>query len=433
MAKHASQKLCYDDMRDGLLMEGFFWIPSLSGPTTIAARQNGAGISWLFPFVLSELKVILPRMDGHPPLGWSNTFAYLVLPVLLVISQYISIQIMQSSQILNRVNVEDHVNYPNQNGYPALTKFLPLTIGYFALSGHSKLHFIVDMKPYSQPSKAMLVGKKHNYLVPGGQLIWGVCICICVHLHSSLDLFMLSLKIKKQVLPLRYRLTSNILSTGQQIWLQKLGGAKNPVTQNNDPSFPNEPQIQKPLVDIDNKKLEHIQTDKTLPGALRRGERFKQIKEQEAIKKQQREEEKGKAEAATRNVEHKQAPELPKANHNAEAGFIAVEDKTVNSMTAIQDSMKAEAAAEENVKHKEELEFLNANDNSEAGFLAVEDKTVHSMTVIDDSTNPETPSVNVGESSQDSGGDQMRRGELQTRNGVAYNSSNVVNDEKNSH
>ncbi|EOY00756.1 OxaA/YidC-like membrane insertion protein isoform 4 [Theobroma cacao] len=36
---------------EGLLTEGFFWIPSLAGPTTIAARQNGSGISWLFPFV----------------------------------------------------------------------------------------------------------------------------------------------------------------------------------------------------------------------------------------------------------------------------------------------------------------------------------------------------------------------------------------------
>jgi hypothetical protein len=36
----------------GLLTEGFFWIPSLGGPTTIAARQSGAGISWLFPFVV---------------------------------------------------------------------------------------------------------------------------------------------------------------------------------------------------------------------------------------------------------------------------------------------------------------------------------------------------------------------------------------------
>jgi len=39
----------------GLLTEGFFWIPSLGGPTTIAARQSGSGISWLFPFVVLKL------------------------------------------------------------------------------------------------------------------------------------------------------------------------------------------------------------------------------------------------------------------------------------------------------------------------------------------------------------------------------------------
>ncbi|KAK6922325.1 Membrane insertase YidC/ALB3/OXA1/COX18 [Dillenia turbinata] len=98
---------------EGLLTEGFFWIPSLSGPTTIASRQSGSGISWLFPFV-----------DGHPPLGWSDTLAYLVLPTLLVLTQYISMQIMQSSQ----------ANDPNVKSSQALTKVLPLMIGYFALS-----------------------------------------------------------------------------------------------------------------------------------------------------------------------------------------------------------------------------------------------------------------------------------------------------------
>lgn len=39
----------------GLLTEGFFWIPSLGGPTTIAARQSGSGISWLIPFVVIEM------------------------------------------------------------------------------------------------------------------------------------------------------------------------------------------------------------------------------------------------------------------------------------------------------------------------------------------------------------------------------------------
>ncbi|CAI0425823.1 unnamed protein product [Linum tenue] len=93
----------------------------LAGPTSIAARQSGSGISWLFPFVVSLLFFpdmkrdekaanssleskfgfvwILSAQDGHPPLGWPDTLAYLVLPLLLIATQYISIEIMQSSQL----------------------------------------------------------------------------------------------------------------------------------------------------------------------------------------------------------------------------------------------------------------------------------------------------------------------------------------------
>jgi YidC/Oxa1 family membrane protein insertase len=102
----------------GLFTEGFFWIPSLGGPTTIAARQSGSGVSWLFPFV-----------DGHPPLGWYDTAAYLVLPVLLVVSQYVSMELMKPPQ------TED----PNQKNTLLVLKFLPLMIGYFSLSVPSGL------------------------------------------------------------------------------------------------------------------------------------------------------------------------------------------------------------------------------------------------------------------------------------------------------
>ncbi|KAL1135441.1 hypothetical protein V6Z11_A12G173600 [Gossypium hirsutum] len=201
---------------EGLLTEGFFWIPSLAGPTTIAARQNGSGISWLFPFV-----------DGHPPLGWSDTFAYLVLPILLVISQYVSVQIMQSAQS----------NDPNMKNSQALTKFLPLMIGYFALS------------------------------VPSG----------------------LSL----------YWFTNNILSTAQQVWLQKLGGVKNPAKQLNDDII-NEEQarLQKSLSELNATRKEAKLEEKLTPEGLRPGERFKQLKEQEARRKQQQEEERRKAQEA---------------------------------------------------------------------------------------------------------------------------------------
>lgn len=133
---------------EGLFTEGFFWIPSLGGPTTIAARQSGAGISWLFPFV-----------DGHPPLGWYDTAAYLVLPVLLVVSQYVSMEIMKPPQ----------TDDPAQKNTLLIFKFLPLMIGYFSLS------------------------------VPSGLSI--------------------------------YWFTNNVLSTAQQVWLRKLGGAKPVVNE----------------------------------------------------------------------------------------------------------------------------------------------------------------------------------------------------------
>ncbi|WOL16114.1 ALBINO3-like protein 1, chloroplastic [Canna indica] len=235
---------------EGLLTEGFFWIPSLSGPTTIAARQSGSGISWLFPFV-----------DGHPPLGWSDTFAYLALPVLLVISQYISTQIMQSSQ----------GNDPSQQNAQVVTKFLPLLIGYFALS------------------------------VPSG----------------------LSL----------YWLTNNILSTAQQIWLQKLGGAKNPVQDYINSTARDEASnrqkatsTQKSISDIRNElpKLSQGQQKDTTNG-LRPGERFKQLKKEEARRRKEREEEK------KRKQEASEGSHIIKEQQSSETTPVGSSDKLVES------------------------------------------------------------------------------------------------------
>ncbi|GLT65086.1 hypothetical protein SLA2020_375380 [Shorea laevis] len=169
---------------EGLLTEGFFWIPSLGGPTTIAARQSGAGISWLIPFV-----------DGHPPLGWHDTAAYLVLPVLLVVSQYVSMELMKPPQ----------TDDPAQKNTLLVFKFLPLMIGYFSLS------------------------------VPSGLSI--------------------------------YWFTNNILSTAQQVWLRKLGGAK-------------------PIV---NESASGIITagraKRSAAQPAQPGERFEQLKEEEKRKK----------------------------------------------------------------------------------------------------------------------------------------------------
>ncbi|THG17967.1 hypothetical protein TEA_021232 [Camellia sinensis var. sinensis] len=228
-----------------LLTEGFFWIPSLSGPTTIAARQNGIGISWLFPFV-----------DGHPPLGWSDTLPYLILPVLLVLSQYISVQIMQSSQ----------GNDPSLKNSQAITKFLPLMIGYFSLS------------------------------VPSG----------------------LSL----------YWLTSNILGTAQQVWLQKLGGAKNPVSKFSDNIIKEQSQIRKSMLETSTIKTE-LKVEKLTSEGPRPGERFKQIKDQEARRRQKIEEEWRK------NGGHKNEGNSVQRESGAGAESSDTEIESGNSMSGI--------------------------------------------------------------------------------------------------
>ncbi|KAI3467634.1 hypothetical protein Pfo_024297 [Paulownia fortunei] len=218
---------------EGLLTEGFFWIPSLSGPTTIAARQTGSGTSWLFPFIVRLYHPSPFYIRWSSSLGWSDTLAYLVLPVLLVITQYVSIQIMQPPQS----------NDPNVKSSQAITKFLPLMIGYFSLS------------------------------VPSG----------------------LSL----------YWFTNNILSTVQQVWLRKLGGAKNPVKRLTDDSIKKEQsQVLKTISEAPAAKKVVKKEEKLTSEGLRPGERFKQLKEQEIRGRKQREEERRKAEeAAAKRIE----------------------------------------------------------------------------------------------------------------------------------
>ena len=69
---------------EGVLTDGFYWIPSLGGPASIADRTRRHRFRMAHRFLL-----------GRPLLGWHDTIAYLVLPVLLVVSQFASQKIMQ--------------------------------------------------------------------------------------------------------------------------------------------------------------------------------------------------------------------------------------------------------------------------------------------------------------------------------------------------
>ena len=94
---------------EGLLNEGFFWIPSLAGPVS----TQGASFppEWMWPLV-----------DGVPPLGWVATIAYLILPILLVVSQVYMQQMMTPPS-----------TDPQQQSMQQIMKFMPLMFGYFAL------------------------------------------------------------------------------------------------------------------------------------------------------------------------------------------------------------------------------------------------------------------------------------------------------------
>lgn len=178
--------------KEGVFTEGFFWIPSLAGPTTLDSRAAGGGLSWLFPFV-----------DGTPPLGWSQTAAYLVLPVLLVISQFVSMQLLSPPQS----------DDPAQKNTQVILKFLPLMIGWFSLS------------------------------VPSG----------------------LSL----------YWFTNNLLTTGQTVYLRKMGGANVIVA-------PGAPEI----IDVGVAKRSATPQVATKEDKERaKGERFRALKEAEQQKK----------------------------------------------------------------------------------------------------------------------------------------------------
>ena len=67
--------------------------------------------------------LLLNRVDGTPPLGWDDTLAFLILPLFLVISQFVSMELMQPK-----------TTDPTQQQTNVILKVLPLMIGWFSLN-----------------------------------------------------------------------------------------------------------------------------------------------------------------------------------------------------------------------------------------------------------------------------------------------------------
>jgi YidC/Oxa1 family membrane protein insertase len=94
--------------QDNVVNEPFLWVPNLVGPTF--GERN---IDWLTK----------NWVDGVPPLGWEETIAYLSLPFLLVIAQSVSLRVLTPPS-------DDPAVAQTQR----ILKYLPLLLGYFALS-----------------------------------------------------------------------------------------------------------------------------------------------------------------------------------------------------------------------------------------------------------------------------------------------------------
>lgn len=92
--------------KDNKLNEPFLWLPNLEGPTYGADPAHGS--DW----------ILKGWENGVPTLGWTETAAFLVIPVVLILSQSFSMKLMATKD----------------QEQPAVLKFLPLLIGWFSLN-----------------------------------------------------------------------------------------------------------------------------------------------------------------------------------------------------------------------------------------------------------------------------------------------------------
>jgi len=97
--------------KDNKLNEPFLWLPNLEGPVYGADPTKGS--DW----------ILKGWENGVPSLGWPDTAAFLTIPVILVVSQFISQQLMTPKS-----------DDPAQEQAQLPLKFLPLLIGWFSLN-----------------------------------------------------------------------------------------------------------------------------------------------------------------------------------------------------------------------------------------------------------------------------------------------------------
>ena len=102
---------------EGRLDEPFLWIPSLEGP--VSAENNYRGMEWLTQ----------NWADGAPSMGWEGTLPFLIMPVVLVLMQSFTMNVLQPPEDESASEEEKEQLQSSKR----ILKFLPLMIGFFSL------------------------------------------------------------------------------------------------------------------------------------------------------------------------------------------------------------------------------------------------------------------------------------------------------------
>ena len=102
---------------EGKLDEPFLWIPSLAGPVS---PPNYRGMEWLTE----------GWHDFTPSMGWEGTLPYLIMPVLLVLAQSFTMNVLTPNMVDENTTEEEKEQIEKTQG---VLKFLPLMIGFFSL------------------------------------------------------------------------------------------------------------------------------------------------------------------------------------------------------------------------------------------------------------------------------------------------------------
>ena len=97
------------------LDEPFLWIPDLQGPVYMNKPQNS--MDW-----------IKSIFTGNPELGWSDTLAFLSIPLILYISQTLSQKVLQPPKDPNKVLTEQ------EQISQGLINNLPFIVAFFAIN-----------------------------------------------------------------------------------------------------------------------------------------------------------------------------------------------------------------------------------------------------------------------------------------------------------